>query len=222
MKLFKYILFLILLIIIPTNIYAAECTTSELNNLKISAISSQVTYNYIDDNKFEIIFTNLANTFYIEDINSRVKITSNDDSTNKILTDYVGGNNYTFNFYGSESSNCPHVLLRVQHLTLPKFNPYSQREECKGNEGFELCSKWYLGNIKEDEFNERLDAYIKAKENKKNESNNPNNNQNDKEIKETLWDKVMDYLNTKYVFVLVIIALLGIVGIILLKLFKRR
>jgi hypothetical protein len=221
MKLFKYILFLILLVIIPKNVYA-ECSTSELNNLKISAISSKITYNYIDDNKFELIFTDLANNFYIEDINSRVKITLNNNSTTQTLTNYLGGNNYTFNFYGSESSSCPHQLLRVQHLTLPKFNSYSKREECIGNEGFELCSKWYPGTIKESEFVERLNAYIKAKEDKKDNPNNPNNNQDDKEIKETLWDKIMDYLNTKYVFVLVIIALVGIIGIILLKLFKRR
>jgi hypothetical protein len=221
MKKIKYLLLLILLIIIPKPVFAATCNTAELNKLKVSAISSEVSYNYIDNNKFEIIFDNLNSDFYIEDMKSGVKVAYSKDVTTKILKNFIGGRAYSFNFFGATKSKCPHVLLRVQYLTLPKFNPYSLREECKGVEEFELCNKWYPGTFTEKEFTERVAAYKIEKEK---EEDNPDDNDNppQEEVKKTLWDNIMDYLNQEYVLALVGVAVLGIILIIILKIFKRR
>lgn len=218
MKHLKYILFLIALIIIPKHVYADNCTNEELNKLKVSAISSTINYNHLGDNNYEIIITNLDGSFYVEDINTNQKITKTNDVTTQTLTGYTGGNSYTFNFFGAEGSSCPHVLLRVQHLSVPKFNPYSKREECTTHQDFDLCSKWYPGTITDEQFITKYNEYLADKENQ----NKPvDNNNKPVEEKTNIWDKVMDYLNNQYVFILAGVAVLSIIGIIIIKI-KRR
>ena len=58
------------------------------------------------------------------------------------------------------------------NINIPYYNPYSKNKLCVGNEDYYLCRENVLLNMSQKEFETRINAYIKEKEN-----NNNNNEQ---------------------------------------------
>lgn len=140
---------------------AALCTKSRYNELEDKVKKVEVEWEFKEEdgnNYYEFNFNNVdslimvyfANDYYEPDENGKVTI----------LAKVEYGSSYKFRFYGGYDSACIEEYLDTKEVNVTKYNDYSEKEECKGNEDFELCKKLYDGEIKDDEeFNEKLDNY---------------------------------------------------------------
>ena len=66
------------------------------------------------------------------------------------------------------STRCDGVEFHNFSVTLPKFNTYSLREECKQLKDLDLevCDEWYQGSLNDITFNAIVDKYLSEEENK--------------------------------------------------------
>jgi len=134
----------------------AECTKEAENILKVKANSTSITYEHPGDNIFNIVFGDLAEGYYIEEFDHEIVL---DYETENTAYSYTGGMTYTFYYYGSKTSECPETLLRVQNVSIPRYNVYSERAECEEYPDFDLCDKWYPGDLTDSSFETQLEYY---------------------------------------------------------------
>ena len=164
-RLFLMYSFLVLFVFLTiTSVSAKECTTTELKELKELAHKVTVSYEpqavsnegyyfytkaYNLDNKFYLRINDFEYVFYM--------------SPEKELGSYKAGSNLKVEVYASNSTSCQGELLAQSTIKLPYYNKYSDRSECTGNGGKNICKKWYnTSNIDEAKFKE----LINQKENK--------------------------------------------------------
>lgn len=142
------------------------CTGSRYNELKRAAYNVQLSWNlkFDSDNKpyFEITASNM-NKDVLLIFNDSVYETPNDNATIVIASYLDGGHTYEFKFYGGYDSPCAEEYIYTRQLKVPKYNTYSESEECIEYEEFPLCGKWYEGSIRDREyFLEQLEIYKKS------------------------------------------------------------
>lgn len=166
--LFKVMLVLVCFFVFQT-VNAATCTTEELNQLKQEA--HNVKFNYeievkeVDDSHtyyFDVIATNFNENLYVETPYGMVLgFDTNEGNQKRYFIDkFLEGSKYTFNIYSSDKTSCENTKLSTKTLDVPYFNDYSLKEECIGNEDFDMCQKHYSDYIKSDEvFQKALKEY---------------------------------------------------------------
>ncbi len=169
MKYLRYFVFLLLLLI-PFNVKAANiCTANKYNALKAKAFKIELSYELKFDEKhnpyFEITVMNMTEDLILK-FNSTI-YEAKENGTFVINTKLQGGNTYKFNFYGGYNNACVEQFIYSKSLTLPRYNIFSEREECIEYEDFPLCRKWYSKEIgSETEFLDALEEYKKTLEKK--------------------------------------------------------
>ncbi len=210
----KLFIFILLLILIPLKIDAARipCTKKNLNKLKSQAYSVKLSYelvnnkesgNYVRVNVSDIpdgLEVRYGGISYYYDEEKPIQ---------EVISHTYGGETYSFDIYVEPNQHvaCVGEKLITKSITVPKYNPFSEREECIEYEEFPLCNKWYKGKIEDDlYFNEELDKYIKSL--KKPEPVDPAE-------KIGFYDKVVEFVQDHIVLISVVIALI-VIGIIYL------
>ncbi|MBR1385552.1 MAG: hypothetical protein IJ568_01840 [Bacilli bacterium] len=167
-KILIYIL--LLLVILPLTVHAEQlCIKKVYEELaaKVNEVEIKMTEK---DDQIEVEVTNVDKDLMIyyngntyEPIDGKVTIIM-DKTTN----------NYDLKFYGGYDHACVEEYIATKRL----YNKYSEKDECNGNEEWELCQKEYDGYIKDDEeFEEKLNEYLKSDEKKEIESEKKNNKQ---------------------------------------------
>ncbi len=176
------IVLLFLCFFVTTRVNAETCSNKELNSLKEKAINIKVTYDLYDSTYnenhlyyFNVLITNFDKDFYIVDSDGQ-EFKYMDDLEHdgiRVLRSVNEGTKYDFTLYTSNETKCPDNKIITKSITLPYYNDYSQREECKGIEEFALCQKYYGGVIdSEDYFKTQVEKYRKSlvdNSNKKND-----------------------------------------------------
>lgn len=176
------IVLLFLCFFVTTRVNAETCSNKELNSLKEKAINIKVTYDLYDSTYnenhlyyFNVLITNFDKDFYIVDSDGQeFKYMENlEDNGVRVLRSVKEGTKYDFTLYTSNETKCPDNKIITKSITLPYYNDYSQREECKGIEEFALCQKYYGGVIESDDyFKTQVEKYRKSlvdNSNKKND-----------------------------------------------------
>lgn len=210
------ILIFVMLLVLPLNVDAAGlCTSKKLSDLKMKAYNSELVY--------ELKFDDYHNSYFlvtIYNVDKDVLLIFNSsiylpDSNGKIAieTALQGGNNYEFKMYGGYDTDCVEEFLYKKTIKIPKYNVYSEREECIEYEEFPLCNKWYSGEISGDEFFlKQLNAYIdslkKTEPEKKEEI-----------VEKNIFEKIIDFY-VKYIVICLPITII-IVGVVVFFIVRR-
>ena len=217
-KLFLTITFSLLFIFCFTTKADALCTSRKFSDLKMIAYRSTVSYDlkFDENHKYYFLLT-------VNNVDKNILVSFNgrfyepENGVVKIDNKVFGGETYEIFLYGGYDTYCPEDYLYTKRITVPKYNVYSERDECIEYEEFYLCNKWYAGNIPSDEFfNVKLDSYIKSL---KKENNNPG-----KKESKNIIDKIIDIYNKYQIIILPILILIGLFLIykLIIKIIRRR
>ncbi len=165
MNIFKKIFLLTLLlivIIIPQNVYAQKCNESQTKEFENMVKNIKIEYVHDKGNKFKIKMANIPKEILIVDNNgTNFTYKSNNVSVND---GYIGGETYQFKFL-PVYYNCELDIEYTKTVKIGKYNQFSEKEECKKYKDFKYCQTSLNTSITEDEFYQELDKY-KSKVNK--------------------------------------------------------
>ncbi len=196
----------------------AYCTTRRYSDMKAVAYKANVSYELKFDefhhHYFELTVTDVDKTIlvyfggiYYEPVDGVVHIEAR----------LSGGTTYEVQLFGGYGTHCVEEYLYAKRITVPKYNIYSERDECIEYEEFELCSKWYPGYIGgEDVFLDKLNEYVI--------SLNKTEEETIKVKEKSFFEKVIDFYTDNLIFTLpiTIIILLFIVYKIVVRIIRRR
>lgn len=184
----------------------ALCTSKKYSNLKMIAYKSEVSYELQFDsnhNYYYVLTVNNVDPSILVEFNGETYEPEN--GTVVIPAVVQGGSTYDVKLYGGYYTDCVEEYLYTKKVTLPKYNRYSERDECIEYEEFYMCNKWYGGEIQSDEvFEEELNKYKASlteeeKEEKKEESKN-------------IFEKIIDfYTNNKIITIPITVIIVGFI-----------
>ena len=215
----KVFLFISLIFVFTLSVKVdALCTSKRYSNLKMIAYKADVSY--------ELKFDDNHNSYFLLTVNNvddNILVKFNDviyepkNGTVEITSRLPGGETYEVKLYGGYDTYCVEEYLYSKNVTLPKYNKFSERDECIEYEEFYLCNKWYAGTIVDEEsFENELDIYIKSlnieeKEEKPTETKN-------------FFEKIIDFYKDNLIFTLPItIIVIGFIGYkVVVKIIRRR
>ena len=132
--------------------------------------------------------------------------------------------------YGGYDTDCVEEFLYKKTIKIPKYNVYSEREECIEYEEFPLCNKWYSGEISGDEFflkHESEDFLVDAKDKlsstqlTKNIDSLKKTEPEKKEeiVEKNIFEKIIDFY-VKYIVICLPITII-IVGVVVFFIVRR-
>ena len=163
----NYFIIALLLFLSLSKVNAQQlCTSSNYSKVKKEAYNVNYTYEMerSSDNEvyFQVRVMNLKKSIMLI-YDETVYEYSNTGDTFLLPKKFEGGETVEFKIYGSYDSPCTEELMYSKKLKIPKYNIYSEEEECFEYEEFELCNKWYQGTIPNKAyFTEKLEEYKKS------------------------------------------------------------
>jgi len=204
----KYIILLLMVLMMPlitTKVYAEEkqpisiekyiCgekNKSELEN-KVSKI--KLTYELITEvskeeeedglgGYFRVKVTNFSENIYIKIDGYEYHFKDVGESFNLSNRFPYGGGKVKLDFYGEDGHPCKSHYISSKTITLPKYNVFSELEECLEYEEFALCNRYYKGSIEsKEDFLKKLEEY----------KNNIKNNKSEKQ-KFDIIDRIFSFI----------------------------
>ena len=210
MKKIMIVIIAVLLIVFIPKVEAARivCTGSNMSKMRTKAYKVTVNYEHVSENGERYFLIRIANVEKGLEVRADGHTFENGTNEVEVFEFRKYSNELTtvpIEIYASYGYPCVGELLYTKKLDLPKYNFYSERDECIEYEEFPLCNKWYQGNIADDdEFEIKLEEYIeslKEKEEVKEE----------KEKDKNIIDKIIDFYVENIVYTgIITIALLGI------------
>ena len=173
----------------------ASCNYSDIKER--NALASYVDYNieFNESNqKFNIVIYNLKDSLKVN-YNGNILNTINGESK---IDNIDGGTSIKVNIVSED--DCYGKTFRIININVPYINNFYNRSECKGHEELKVCSSKYLDyELSENAFINLINKEVK-KINKK-------ENINDDLVKETFFEKIMNFFKKVYVpFILVIMG----------------
>lgn len=216
--------FTVILFIFTCTKVNAECSNIEKNNLLQLSHNVKFTYEINEDEKvknkkkFNVIISNLLDgiyLFYEPYVYEYIK-DSITPGVEKMDDTFNDNNTYEVKVYGN-TKNCKDVYLETKTIDIPKYNIYSEKEECKGIEDFKLCNMWYEGEIQsESYFRKEVTKYKSSLE------------KNEEATKTTAKDNLLSKIKKIYeknIFISLFITLFlvaSIVVFIIISVIKRK
>lgn len=162
----------------------------------------QLDENYTDENG------NKKNGMFIIEINNltenlKVKIDDGDfiryDKTDngKLILNGVESGIKKIYIYSVKAP----TFLRTITVNIPKYNYYSEREECNGisKEELDVCDKWYKYELNETTFLKKINEYKKTQE-----ENKDNNNQSKIQI---IFNNIVNFLKSYFIYIIIFIVI---------------
>ena len=146
------------------NVYASECTDSDISTLKALAEKIEFSKKFIEGedergNAFSLVGHNLNKNLLLEFTNGLRYVPSKAEE--EIMT-MLDGNQISIVVYGSKNHVCEETYITTLNIKLPVYNKYYKREECNGKESIDICKEWYDANdITEEQFKKMV---LEAKE----------------------------------------------------------
>ena len=167
MKLVKCLIVLLSIFMFVPNVYARQlCTKTVYDELKekVNDVKITTTKEEKDGKKYTLIEASNVDENLMIYHNGNIYEPEDGMITFKIDS---ASDDYDLKFYGGYDHPCVEEYVATKRI----FNKYSEKDECDGNEEWELCKEEYDGYIKNDEeFKEKLDEYLNSDEKKEIES----------------------------------------------------
>lgn len=93
------------------------------------------------------------------------------------------------------------TYLKTITVNIPKYNYYSEREECNGisKEELDVCDKWYKYELNETTFLKKINEYKKTQE-----ENKDNNNQSKIQI---IFNNIVNFLKSYFIYIIIFIVI---------------
>lgn len=196
------------------------CTTQEKNTLIQLAHNVKIDYELSDYKKngkrqFAVTISNLVDGMYVLYDSYIYRYDKYNLGIAKVDNYFNSANTYIIGIYADYHSACPGEFLLNKTITIPKYNQYSERNECKGIESFKLCQRWYAESFTEAEFKKQIEEY-KNSLNSKVETHK-------KEQKQSIIEQFIKlYMNNIYISAGLTIVAGVIFVIIIIKIAKRK
>lgn len=221
-RLFRVVIMLFALFFtFPIKSYASNlCTENKALNLKREASKINVSWELKFDEQnhyyFEVTVANMGDSLllkYGDNIYDGAEV----KGPFVIKKMFEGGKTYELNFYGGYNTSCVEEYIYTKKIKIPKYNIYSELEECIEYEEFPLCHRYYEGDIDSiDYFNTKLDEYKEYLESQKKPK--------EEVVSKSIIEKIIDfYLTNIYITLpITIIVVLAILVLILRKIIISR
>jgi len=216
MKLFKYLVFITILVFSLTiSVSAESCDSDDIKRLRVLASNVEITYEYNDNLKdsdgftiydtYKVIINNMTDELYVIETKTNTNLRNYSIKDGVITVDRMNSGKKSFKIY----SKACNKSLKTFYVTLPKFNSYSADPNCEGKEDLEVCQKFYdSSDLEYSEFYNIVTS----------EEKNDNDNQN---IVEDEFNYVEFFKNNYIYFIVIGFVLLVIIVLLVLRHRKR-
>ena len=213
------LLFILILIFIPGKVNAIGiCPAKEINSLKIEAYKVKISYiNYKDHNGYTMFHVEVSN------LSSKFSIKYNDtfydgNDDNKIVSingSFKDNSEYSFDVYSSKAlKKCGNAFLVTRTINIPKYNIYSELDECIEYEEAPICQAYYTGDIKDyNDFISLLSTYRDSQQ------SDVEKYKDDRNIFQIIMDFIQDNIEISVAVISVIVVL--IIVFVVVKIRKR-
>jgi len=221
-KLIIYIVLFIAFVVPSINVNAIDiskliCDDDNVYDIKKKAMNMKTTYEYREDKingkHFKIKVSNLNPDLEIRTYGRRYNYTQDGDTFYLLQPFGINGENVELLIYGAESHACKDQYVTTVNVKLPKYNSYSELDECIEYEEFPLCNRFYKGEIKSlEDFRIKLQKYVESV-NKKPERVKDNN----------IFDKLLSFIEDNQLLSAIIglLILAIIIAIVVRKIIRR-
>lgn len=207
MKIKTFTLITIICLLIGSNKVYADALDDLLRPYKDEANKITTSYqyndNYVDENgnkkngMFTIKIKGITNNLKIRIDDSEKYYYYEDTNNGELIIDSVESGLKKVNIYSIKYSK----FLKAINVSIPKYNYYSERTECKGITDLDVCDKWYEYELNESIFQKKIQDY---KEEKKLE-----NNEIKKESKISIFfNNIFEFLKNYYLYIIGSIVLI--------------
>lgn len=214
-KIIAIVLF-ISLFLVSEKVNAGLCTSGAYNKLKKEAYNVKFSYEMQRDTNGQVYFTvtvmNFTENVILIQGDSVYEFKNTGDTFNLTQT-FKGGETIKFSLYGGYDTDCVEEYLYSKSLKIPKYNTYSELDECFEYEEFELCNKWYQGNIPSE-------AYFMQKLEEYKESIKPVEEEKKVEEEKSLFEQVINFYVDNIIFTLPLTIL--VIGIIIFIIVRKE
>ena len=218
----KKIIFVLFLTLFSFNILDVDaaniCNGSKYNELTIDSLDVEYKWELkFDENHihyFEVTVANMKDTLLL--IYDGVTYEAKENGAPfKINSYFQGGKTYELKLYGGYGHPCVEEYVDSTYLEIPKYNTYSELEECIEYEEFYLCNKWYDGEIEsKDYFLQQLELY-KASLEKPEEPKPP-------VVEKTFIEKIVDFYMENIMLTLPITVLIVVLTVVFIVIRIKR
>lgn len=232
-KITTSIILVLMLFIINVNKTNAEeyvCDQDEYNAYKLLADQIKLTYEHVENmtdsngNKINDIFNIVVNGLHqrlsLYNVENQTGISGLWGKDGKMTSYNYAPGTYTFQVRAF-SAYCGNEIFRIITITIPKYNEYSEKEECKDVDPskFALCDPYYQNAITDETFQTRIEQYKKSKKEelvKKDDEGNIIEKKNKNTI-----EKIKDFVIDYYIYFIIGLSLLIILVVVLIILIKK-
>ncbi len=191
----------------------AECDYQRKAELSRIASNVQFSYNYDENNNFTVNITNLTDDIYIKYEDYATLYDQFIRGGNEAQLVIPSGATVKFSIYSADNS-CPDTFILEKYVSTPKYNSYSESEECKRNPEFKYCQKWMDTTVTQTKFDTELAEY-------KNSLNDDRDNlSSDKSVISLLFELLKE--NFVVIIILIIFVIVFALFVIYIKLKKKR
>lgn len=214
----KILVSFLVLIILPITKAKADCTDSEYYKYQQLALPISLSYTesekLVDANNnpikgvYIIHISGLDDNLYLQNKTTKLVISPNLKNNGIISIEGYESGNHVFEV---KNNNCSKTIKELK-ISLPKYNTYANRTECKGVDPnkLALCDKWYPYEINETDFLKRIAQY-----------KNPSKEDTKKEEQSSI-SKTINKYYTKYQKPIIIALVLIMITIITIIIIKKR
>ena len=202
----RYVIFLLLLLVIPIQTKALVCSNEKQVRLQTIARNITNNYTYIEQDgsiTFQITLSNIQEGFIVRDVKNDV--TYPYCGSELTIYNLKANTSYRFDIY-TDDLDCDMVTLYSHYISTPPYNPYYQDEVCIGMEQYPLCQKWTQMKLSYDEFKQSVEQ---LKQSEEQEPTEPNKEENIKGI----YDYILEFYLNYYYIVLPVFIVGGILTI---------
>ena len=191
------------------NVSAISCSVSDDANLKQKAANVKVGYEIVseevdfEDRKgnveyFNITLLNVTKDLYVimkNNVQDELRLTYYNSNNGTVEYKWYYNDsvtNFTFDVYASDETNCSDKLYNTIYITTPRYNEFSNLEICQDNAEFYMCKKYVnFEKTSEFQFQNKLNSYKKGEITDTGE-----------EVEQTLFDKVLSFINEYKLFII--------------------
>ena len=215
---------MIALILVPIKVVEAKsindylCGTKNQNELKSRARKIKLTYEFKSDEKngryFKIKVANLQDELEIRYAGYTYSKVQDGETFYLMQPFSSNGGTIKLQIYGAGAHACKDQFIIERIIELPKYNPYSEYDECIEYEEFALCNKFYDGEISgTDEFYKKLNEYISEV-----------NKGREKEKSQSIFERIRIFVEDHQLLcaIIGIILVLIVIAIIIRKIIRKK
>ena len=226
-KVFTLIIMLITILLFKINVQA-DCTNEELQVLKIEANNLQFEYELVKNDDYDVNSTKYYYKIKISNMTKNLGIATDNryysysdvgkDGYLLIKDNYIPGSNQQLYIEASSTTKCNREDLGSKIVNIPYYNEYSERDECKGLEKYDICKQNIdTTNITEEQFLKHIDEAKKDSQNKQEEKEKEEEQIIEKEESNSFVNFLLKNKKIIFISVIGIVLIVVIISVVVIK-----